>query len=99
MNGDDAMNYVKINYGPRIDEKLCNGCGKCYEYCPQDIFGWDKEKNVPTIDYPGECDVCCFCEILCPEVAVDVQIPVHNLLDFGIAPVDVKKMSTIFSEK
>jgi NAD-dependent dihydropyrimidine dehydrogenase PreA subunit len=90
------MYNLKINYGPEIDGKLCNGCGNCYKYCPQDVFGWDKEKNVPTVLYAGECDMCCFCEILCPEVAIDVKVPVHNLLDFGIAPVDYKKVSDTY---
>ena len=90
------MYNLKINYGPEIDGKLCSSCGNCYKYCPQDVFGWDKEKNAPTVLYPGECDMCCFCEILCPEVAIDVKAPVHNLLDFGIAPVDYKKISDTY---
>jgi len=90
------MYSLKISYGPDINANLCSSCGKCYKYCPQDVFGWDKEKNVPAVLYAGECDMCCFCEVLCPEVAIDVKIPVHNLLDFGIAPVDYKKISDTY---
>lgn len=76
----------KIYYGPKIDRKYCNSCGHCYNDCPMDVFGWDKNKNSPTVDYPGECAFCCVCEIVCPERAVDVRFPLHTLLDFGIDP-------------
>jgi len=56
-----------------------------------DVFGWDKERNMPTVDYPGECSICCFCEIVCPEVALDVLLPLHQMLDFGITPTSLKK--------
>jgi adenylylsulfate reductase subunit B len=79
-------NNVSISYGPKIDFKFCNGCGVCYENCPMDVFGWDEEKQMPTVAYPGECSCCCFCEVLCPEVAIDVQLPLHHMLDFGISP-------------
>lgn len=90
------MYSLKISYGPEINTKLCVSCGNCYKHCPQDVFGWDEEKNVPTVLYAGECDMCCFCEVLCHEIAIDVKIPVHNLLDFGIAPVDYKKISDTY---
>jgi NAD-dependent dihydropyrimidine dehydrogenase PreA subunit len=51
-----------------------------------DIFGWDKEKQVPIIDHPAECRVCCVCEIVCPQLAIDVRIPLHVRIDFGIYP-------------
>jgi NAD-dependent dihydropyrimidine dehydrogenase PreA subunit len=51
-----------------------------------DIFGWDDEKKKPTIAHPAECRVCCVCETVCPEVAIDVSIPLHVKIDFGIYP-------------
>ena len=87
------MQKVEINYGPKIDYRHCNGCSECYENCPMDVFGWDKEKQLPTVDYPGECTICCFCETLCPEVAIDVLIPLHQMLDFGILPTMLNKKS------
>ena len=92
------MYNIKINYGPDINTKLCSGCKNCYNYCPQDVFSWDEENNTPIVSYPGECDMCCFCEIGCPEIAIDVKIPLHNLLDFCIAPVDYKKIYDTFEE-
>jgi NAD-dependent dihydropyrimidine dehydrogenase PreA subunit len=77
---------LKITYGPRIDYQLCTGCTRCYEYCPMDIIGWDSDAGRPTVDYPAECTLCCVCEIVCPEIAVDVRLPLHVMLDFGIHP-------------
>jgi len=88
----------KINYGPTIDDHFCNGCGKCYKYCPMDIFGWDEEKQRPTVVYPGECWFCCFCEVMCPEVAIDVKFPLHHMIDFGVDPRKVTSLVDEFTE-
>lgn len=90
---------MKINYGPKIDMKHCNGCKECYDMCPLDIFGWDEEQNMPTVAYPGECCMCCFCELVCPEVAIDIRFPVHQLLDFGILPTSLSKESKFLGEE
>ena len=74
---------LKINYGPNIDYKLCNGCQRCYEHCPMDVYGWDEEQKMPTIVYAAECRFCCFCEMICPERAIDLRFPLHTMLDFG----------------
>ena len=92
------MYNVKVNYGPRIDERLCNGCGECYDMCPMDIFGWDEERQMPTVAYPGECSIFCFCEVACPEVAIDVLLPLRQMLDFGISP-DTLSDKSDFLEK
>lgn len=78
------MYSFEVGYGPVIDYRHCDGCGVCYDHCPMDIFGWDKEKEMPVVSYPGECCFCCYCEVMCPQMAIDVLFPVHHLLDFGI---------------
>ena len=83
---------LKVHYGPRIDYRFCNGCGECYESCPMDVFGWDEEQKMPTVAHPGECRVCCVCEIVCPEVAIDVRLPLHVRIDFGIYPKEAEKL-------
>ncbi|MCR4420555.1 MAG: ferredoxin family protein [Clostridia bacterium] len=83
----------KVGYGPRIDYRHCKGCGTCYDNCPMDVFAWDEEKQMPVVAYPAECTICCFCETTCPEVAIDVAIPVHHLLDFGIRLTQMNRKS------
>jgi NAD-dependent dihydropyrimidine dehydrogenase PreA subunit len=76
----------EISYGPIIDYGLCDGCGECYESCPMDVFGWDKENKRPTLAHVAECRVCCVCEGVCPQVAIDVKMPLHVRIDFGLYP-------------
>ena len=90
---------TEINYGPQIDSSHCKGCGTCYKICPMDVYGWDEEKKRPKVLYPGECYICCFCETMCPEVAIDVLIPLHQMLDFGIAPTELSKKRLFLGEK
>lgn len=90
------MYPIKISYGPKIDYRFCKGCGTCYENCPMDVYGWDEERKMPYVAYPGECFFCCFCEINCPEVAIEVHIPIHHLLDFGIKPEAVERQKKPF---
>jgi adenylylsulfate reductase subunit B len=84
---------IKITYGPKIDYTYCNSCTRCYEDCPMDIFGWDVEKKIPLVLYPFECALCCICEMICPELAIDVRFPLHTLMDFGIDPAHVTDRS------
>lgn len=84
---------IKITYGPTIDYSFCTSCTRCYEDCPMDIFGWDEEKKIPLVLYPEECALCCVCEMICPELAIDVRFPLHTLMDFGIDPEQVTKRS------
>lgn len=93
------MYTQEISYGPKIDFRHCNGCGTCYEHCPMDIFGWDEDKKIPEVAYPAECCFCCFCEVMCPEVAIDVVIPMHHLLDFGILPTNMVRKREFLEEK
>jgi adenylylsulfate reductase, subunit B len=93
------MYKCDMTYGPMIDFQHCSGCGRCYEHCPLDVFGWDEEKGKPVVAYPAECSCCCFCESMCPEVAIDVHLPLHQMLDFGIAPVTLKNEHKILDTK
>jgi len=54
--------------------------------CPQDVYGWDKDRDQPSISYPGECWHCGICEIDCPEKAIDVQLALQAKLFLGIDP-------------
>jgi NAD-dependent dihydropyrimidine dehydrogenase PreA subunit len=91
MNREGDIGMLEMSFGPRIDSNYCKGCGKCYEECPMDVFGWDKKKKAPTVDYPGECRFCCACELICPEIAIDVKLPLHMMFEFGIYPMSKKE--------
>jgi formate hydrogenlyase subunit 6/NADH:ubiquinone oxidoreductase subunit I len=54
---------------------------------------------MPTVAYPGECSMCCFCEVACPEVAIDVHLPLHQMLDFGITPTSLSKKSKFLDQE
>jgi NAD-dependent dihydropyrimidine dehydrogenase PreA subunit len=84
------LHNIPVNYGPKIDYEACNGCKECYVHCPMDILGWDEEKSKPVVLYPAECSFCCYCEILCEQVAIDVAFPLHPMLDFGINVASMK---------
>lgn len=77
---------MTIGYGPKIDYRFCNGCKKCYDICPSDVFDWDDEKSLPIVAYPDECYYCAGCELECLEEAISIKLPLHAMLDIGIYP-------------
>jgi adenylylsulfate reductase, subunit B len=78
---------IKVTYGPKIDYKHCNGCGRCYQYCPMDVFNWDEKKNRPVIARPEECwPNCVTCELECSELAVNVELPLPAKFFWSIFP-------------
>ena len=62
----------------KIKENLCKGCGFCVEVCPKEIF---KESNnlskkgykIPEIQNQNSCINCKKCELICPEMAIDIE--------------------------
>ena len=56
----------------RIDMDKCTGCKKCYKACYVDVIRWDKERKRPVVKYPEECATCNWCELSCPENAIEV---------------------------
>ena len=56
----------------KIDLELCNGCGICVEYCPQDVLRMNEETERPFVAYLRDCESCLLCELSCPEKAIEV---------------------------
>ncbi len=52
---------------PKIDNKKCVGCGRCYVSCydaAHQAIDWDEKKRKPTIN--DECVGCHLCLNVCP---------------------------------
>ena len=58
----------KIN----VDYDKCESCMSCYEACFVDVIRWDEEANKPVVKYPEECATCNWCELGCPNGAIEV---------------------------
>jgi 2-oxoglutarate ferredoxin oxidoreductase subunit delta len=61
-----------------INQNWCKGCYICLETCPQKVF--DKASEVSEKGFfpvivarPEDCTACLQCEMLCPDLAIDVK--------------------------
>jgi NAD-dependent dihydropyrimidine dehydrogenase PreA subunit len=57
----------------RIDESLCNGCGRCDKACPMDVIYPVEGAPLVEIRYKEDCMTCYNCELECPTNAVYVD--------------------------
>lgn len=63
-----------------IDRERCKGCHLCIEVCPKKRIVVDEELNKkgyqPAMcsgdEEGGECNACCMCALVCPDVAIEV---------------------------
>ena len=59
----------------KVDKKRCNGCKRCYDMCPEDVYAWDDKEKKPVVAYPEECWTCGICWAECPKRAIDFILP------------------------
>ncbi len=74
---------------PKIDDKKCVGCGRCYVSCydaAHQAIDWDDKKRRPTIN--DECVGCHLCLNVCP--VKDCILPGEIKWKEGRKPVDIK---------
>jgi 2-oxoglutarate ferredoxin oxidoreductase subunit delta len=62
----------------KIIEDLCKGCEYCIEICPEEIFIKSKKLNqrgysIPEIKNSNSCTYCKRCELICPEMAINIE--------------------------
>jgi NAD-dependent dihydropyrimidine dehydrogenase PreA subunit len=62
------MNVIKV------DDTKCDGCKTCYKACWLDVIRWNDETDRPLIAYAQDCVECNYCEISCPQDAIEVSI-------------------------
>lgn len=69
----------QIPWFPTVSEDLCNGCGKCLEVCPKDVFEETESGKVRVVE-PFLCIVgCCMCKGVCEPQAI--LMPNKDMLD------------------
>lgn len=69
----------QIPWFPVVSAELCNGCLKCIEVCPKEVFEPTEDGKVEVIE-PFLCIVgCCFCKSACDPKAI--LMPERSMLD------------------
>ncbi len=65
----------------RINEAWCKHCYICISVCPRGVLAIDESRLVggyhPVVvqDDSGRCTGCRNCELFCPDLAVQVEVP------------------------
>jgi NAD-dependent dihydropyrimidine dehydrogenase PreA subunit len=60
----------QIPWFPTVSAELCNGCLKCIEICPKDVFV-KLDNGKVAVNEPFLCIVgCCFCKSVCDPQAI-----------------------------
>jgi len=67
---------ISTNEKAILNEKKCNGCGKCVESCYFNAIKWNEEKKLPVFD-EFSCEGCGACEIVCQKNAISL-VQVEN---------------------
>jgi len=67
---------------PVIDEELCDHCGKCAEFCPNNAIFVSLEK---VLVFPELCYSCGGCAIICPRKAISEEQRRIGTLKLGSA--------------
>lgn len=69
----------QVPWFPTVSADLCDGCGKCIEVCPKDVFEMNADGKVEVLE-PFLCIVgCCFCKSACDPHAI--LMPERSVLD------------------
>ncbi|MBE2183298.1 MAG: 4Fe-4S binding protein [Anaerolineae bacterium] len=64
---------------PRINTRLCSGCGECIAQCPTAALGWKDGKA--ALLHPDKCIYCVACEDVCPVGAIELPYLVLKVTD------------------
>ena len=67
---------------PKVDQKLCNGCRECVDFCKFGALAYAKDK---LIIFDEVCHSCGGCTMLCPEKAMTEKEKVIGKVQKGIS--------------
>jgi 2-oxoglutarate ferredoxin oxidoreductase subunit delta len=62
-----------------IDNSWCKGCHICVGVCPRHVLEVDSGSffngfHPVVVARPQDCSSCLLCELLCPDLAISVQV-------------------------
>ncbi len=61
----------EIDWNPKVNEELCNSCGKCIKFCPTKVFISDIKTGKAIVKNPAKCVFLCNgCENKCDNKAI-----------------------------
>jgi len=67
----ESIPREKIPWYPTIDTDACIGDKECINFCKNNVFEWDEERNVSVVKNPFNCVVgCSACSKICPAEAI-----------------------------
>ena len=55
-----------------INREWCKACGICVHFCPKKVLELD-ECDKAIAARPQDCVCCRLCEMMCPDLAIEVQ--------------------------
>jgi 2-oxoglutarate ferredoxin oxidoreductase subunit delta len=64
--GDKSKQFEHV-----IRDRWCKGCDICVAFCPKKVLALKNGKV--AVEKPGDCVGCRFCELRCPDFAIEVQ--------------------------
>ena len=79
--------YRKI---PVVDESLCNGCGKCADFC---AFGAILLLGKTPVIMAESCHACGGCTLACPRGAIQEEDSVLGIVSFGFTETGLHLLS------
>jgi NAD-dependent dihydropyrimidine dehydrogenase PreA subunit len=70
----------EIPWYPSIDDKKCDACGTCVEFCKLGTFSYSSDEEEVKVSNPYNCVVGCIgCEDKCPNDAI--SFPSTEVID------------------
>lgn len=65
---------------PHINDAKCVKCGVCADICAEDVYFGSEPGKIPMVTYPEFCFHCNCCVEECPEQAIQLRIPLPEML-------------------